>query len=95
MEGFQECLNILGNEEVIQFTRVRHCFTSGAIWANDVDDMTRLPTKGENIIATFDYVEGTLMCTALTLIPREKLETFDLDALDESRQLFKELYTRK
>ncbi len=94
-EGFQECIDILGNREIIQFKQVRECFMTGAIWANDIDDIKRLPTKGEDVIATFDYVGPTLMCTAITLIPRRKLDKFDLDVFDESRQLFKELYKRQ
>jgi hypothetical protein len=95
IDGFQECLEIMGNKNIIQFKEVRSCFLSGAIWANDVECISHLPTKGENIIATFDYVDEVLMCTAITLIPREKLDRFDLNALDESRQLYKELYKRE
>ena len=90
-EGFEECLKIMGNYEMVEFKRVRGCFMSGAIWQNDLEDITRLPAKGEEVIAVFDYIDDILRCTSLTLIPREKLPAFRLESLCKSRQLFKQL----
>lgn len=90
-EGFEECLKLMGNYEIVEFKRVRNCFMSGALWENDLDDITRLPAKGEEVIAVFDYIDDRLLCTSLTLIPREKLPTFRLEDMCKSRQIFKEL----
>jgi hypothetical protein len=50
-----------------------------------------LPVKGEKVIVTFDYVDDIMRCTSLSLIPREDLNTFDLNAYSQSRKLFKNL----
>ena len=93
-KGFEACLSKMGNREIINFSEVKDCFLTGAIWDNDLDDIQKLPTKGEKVIATFDYVEDILKCISITLIPRKELQTFDLDALDASRKLFKSLLTK-
>ena len=91
IKGFEECLHIMGNRENVPFKDVRHNFMTGALWSNDVDDLERLPAKGESIIATFDYVDDVMRCVSLTLIPRRELNKFDLDAHCNSRGLFKSL----
>lgn len=91
MEGFEMCLERMGSKEYAPFKNLRECFSSGALWDKDIDDITRLPIKGEEVIATFEEKDGKLQCTALTLIPRKELPNFDLDALDKSRNLFKNL----
>ena len=88
-DGFEECLEVLGDREVIEFSSVSHCFMAGVIWENDLDDLTKLPAKGEEVIATFDYIDDILRCTAITLVPRKQLSTFDLDAHCKSRRLIK------
>jgi len=92
IDGFERCLEIMGNNESVEMDKsVYNCFMSGSIWENDLPDITKLPNKGEEIIATFDYVDDILRCTALTLIPRRELDKFDLDAVCSSRKLFKNL----
>jgi hypothetical protein len=88
VEGFEDCLSLMKTNEVAPFDLVRDCFMSGAIWENDLDDLTKLPIKAEEVIATFDYVDDILRCVALTLIPRKELNNFDLDAHCRSRKLF-------
>lgn len=70
-------------------------FMSGALWKSQVMDKVDLPVKGEELIATFDYVNGIIMCTGLTQIPRKKLPlflsaTFIADTLGEFEQLIKD-----
>ena len=91
IEGFQKCLLLMGNKEYIPFAVIKDCFLTGVIWDNEVDDITKLPAKGEDIIATFEEKEGKLMCTGLTMIPRKELDNFDLDAYCNSRKLLKNL----
>lgn len=91
IEKLEECVGLMGRRDSVPFWTVRHCFLSGALWDNDLDDITRLPTKGEEIIATFEMKDEELLCTALTLIPRKQLDTFDLDAYCQSRKLLKSL----
>ena len=49
---------------------------TGAIWERQANNPMDLPTKGEDVIATFDYVEDKLMCIGITIIPRIKPELF-------------------
>ena len=35
-----------------------------------------MPTKGERVIATFEYVDFVLRCTSITLIPRKEPKIF-------------------
>ena len=91
IKQMEKCLRMMGPKEIVPFHEVKSCFMSGAIWDNDIDDITRLPAKGEEIIATFEMVNDILRCTGLTLIPRKKLDKFDLDAYCNSRQLLKNL----
>lgn len=94
-EGFQECLDKMGSREVIDYMEVSPYFMSGAIWIKDIDDTRKLPTKGEEIIATFDYVDEILRCVSLTLIPRKSLTPFDLNAVCKSRKLLKILMNER
>lgn len=91
IESLEECLNILGTRQICSFHDVRDLFLSGTIWENDIDDLKRLPVKGEKVIVTFDYVDDIMRGISLSLIPREDLNTFDLNAYSQSRKLFKNL----
>ena len=91
IENLEECLDILGKRQICSFHDVRDLFLSGTIWENDLDDLKRLPVKGEKVIVTFDYVDDIMRCVSLSLIPREDLNTFDLNAYSQSRKLFKNL----
>jgi hypothetical protein len=91
MEGFEKCLEAMGPREYILFSELYGCFATGAIWDKDLGDLTSLPVKGEEVIATFEMKDDQLMCTAITLIPRKALPEFNLDAMDKSRRLFTKL----
>ena len=88
-EGFDKCLLLMGSRELIDYKEVSPYFMSGALWLKDIDDTKKLPTKGEEVIATFDYVDEVLRCVSLTLIPRRTLTPFDLNAVCKSRRLLK------
>ena len=94
-EGFETCLGIMGNLEIIPYEKIRSCFMSGVIWENNLDDLEKLPAKGEEVIATFEYVEDTLLCTAITLIPRKELPYFELDNFCKNRKLFLKLLDKQ
>ena len=53
-EKLLEALSILGHRDECLFEEVKHCFICGTIWYNHLDDEELLPTKGENLIATFN-----------------------------------------
>lgn len=91
LNGLEECLDIMGDSDSIPFRQVGHCFITGAIWENDVQNKLDLPTKGETVIATFDYVDSVMRCVSITLIPRVRLKTFDLESYNKSRNLLKNL----
>ncbi len=91
IEQLEECLDIIGEDSTIAFKFVSQCFITGAIWEGDIQNKLDLPTKGEVLIASFDYVDGIMRCTSITLIPRRRLQTFDPDAYDKSRNLLKGL----
>lgn len=89
--NFKDCLEIMGNNEIISFDKIRHCFFTGAIWDNELFSIENLPTKGEEVIATFDYVDNILRCISITLIPRKQLENFDLNQHCNNRKLYLKL----
>jgi hypothetical protein len=92
--NFEECLKILGNREICDFQEVKHCFLTGAIWEKDIHDLTLLPTKGESVIATFDYVDDIIRCVSITLIPRKVLKNFDLGAYNQVKKMYNELLNK-
>lgn len=87
-ENLMACLNELGKNEVIEFSKVKQFFTSGTIWYNQLDDIEYLPTKGEAVIATFNE---KLQCESITLIPRKELTNFDLDAFNVTQNMYSKL----
>lgn len=82
------CLKELGTDEMIEFSKVKQYFTSGTIWFNQLDDTEDLPTKGENVIATFN---DKLQCESITLVPRKELQNFDLSAFNVTQNLLRNL----
>jgi len=64
----------------IYYSQMGHLLLSGAIWKSQIWEETQLPVKGENVIATFDYVDDRLMCTAITVIPKTNLDVFEASA---------------
>jgi len=92
IEKLEECLSIFGKDQQVYFDEVKHCFSSGAIWDNELTDINLLPAKGEEVIATFEEKEDLgLVCVSLTLLPRKKLNNFSLLAYERSRQLLQTL----
>jgi len=68
------------SKEDIYYSQISKLLMSGAIWESQIWEATQLPVKGENVIATFDYVEDALLCTAITVIPKVDLKTFSASA---------------
>ncbi len=90
-ENLLECLKILGKDDMVEFSKVKHCFISGTIWFNNLDDLEYLPTKGENVIVTFNE---KLQCESITLIPRKELNNFDLDSFNVTQSLLKNILNK-
>jgi len=95
IEGFERCLEKMDNHELIPFEEVRDCFMNGTIWENDLDNVMQLPTKGEEVIITVEKIDDIYRCTSITLIPRKKLDKFDLDTMCKSRNLFRSLLEKR
>jgi len=64
------------NNLKVKYSAIGYLFLSGAIWYDQIWEETQLPVKGENVIATFDYVKDKLMCTNITVIPKVNLKEF-------------------
>lgn len=65
---------------------VQHLFTTGAIWEDQIYSQEDLPLKGEYLGASFDFVEGILRCTHITVITRKKPEQYN-PAIDMMKEL--------
>lgn len=94
--GFEDKLKYLAKSladgRIVPFKDVSLYFFTGAIFSNSIDDILTLPIKGEEIIATFDYIEdGRLMCTSLSLIPRIQLKMFDPTVYNKTKSLFNKI----
>ena len=90
-EQLIECLEYMENCESVPFHEVGKFFITGAIWADSVENEMDLPTKGETLIATFDYVDEVMRCVSITLIPRKRLQMFDAESYDLSQSLLQRL----
>jgi len=74
------------------FNDISHLLMTGAIWEGQITDELSLPTKGENVIATFDYVDDVLRCTNITMIPRIAPKIFRASSvIEEAMNEFSEL----
>jgi len=88
-EKLEKLAEGLAEKDSVPFKEVRHNFMTGAIFKNTISDIELLPVKGEEIIATFDYIsDGSLQCTGITLIPRIKLKSFNINLYDKTKTLF-------
>jgi hypothetical protein len=67
----------------VPFKSVKSYFVTGAIFDNNDIDPIDLPTKGEKVVATFDEIDGKLMCTHIKLIDRDDLMYVNYSAIDE------------
>jgi hypothetical protein len=83
-DNLLDALRILGDREECLFEEVKHCFITGVIWYSHLEDTEFLPTKGENVIVTFN---DKLSCESVTLIPRKELANFDIEAFSLSQNL--------
>ena len=83
-------------ENTIMYSDIGHLLMKGAIWEDQITNESELPSKGEEMIAVFDYVNGNLLCTNITLIPR-KQPTFYNYASDFTNELlaFEKLINNK
>lgn len=77
LKNLKEAVQRLGNNESCSYNEVRDCFLIGAIWENKIDDLELLPAKGEYVLATIENKNRELICTNITLLPRQSLETFN------------------
>ena len=91
-DNLEILINIDNSMTEYEYSSVGHLMLTGAIWENQVDDEIKLPTKGESIIATFDYIDKILRCTNLTIIPRHSPKVFKASSLiKEAMNEFTEL----
>ena len=76
---------LIGTGEYLTYSEIGPLLMKGALWEEQIMQDSELPSKGEEVIAVFDYVEEILRCTNITLIPREqpRLFLYASDALDE------------
>jgi hypothetical protein len=81
----------MGNREEVSYRFIRDLLLTGSIFEHRVKNPIELPTKGEQVIITFDYVDDDLKCTHVSLIPRKKLKQVDIEKLNKSQELFEEL----
>ena len=98
VNGLEDCLEIIGNRNECPYSEFNgtNCFMTGVLWKDSVKDTIHIPTRGENVIATYDYnEEGELWCVSITLVPRKTLRTFNPDAYNKSRELFNDIIKQK
>lgn len=86
-----ELLEKLTEQGSIEYADINHLLIIGALWEEQVDNIDKLPVKGESVIATFDFVDKVLRCTNITLIPREipKLYNYYQGVFNEIKELEK------
>jgi hypothetical protein len=56
----------------LHYYDVSKYFLTGALWETQVQTVDELPIKGEEVGCVFDYVDGVLRCTNLSIIPRKR-----------------------
>lgn len=74
--------NIMNDRSHIEFGLINNLFITGAIFDNDELDIALLPVKGEEVVATFEYIDDKLLCTHIKLIDRETLFYVDIAKVD-------------
>ena len=52
------------------YNDIGHLLMTGSLWESQINHVYELPSKGEQMICVFDYVDEILRCTNITLIPR-------------------------
>jgi len=73
-----------------------HLLMTGSIWEEQIRIPSDLPCKGEEMIAVFGMVKGTLLCTSITLIPRLQPDLYlhaseVMDEINEFEKIIKEM----
>jgi len=89
-KGNLNLLKQLSKENVrMTYQDMGHLLIKGAIWPEQANSPMELPVKGEEIIATFDYVEDVLRCTGITVIPRVQPDLYihSVETIDEINKL--------
>ena len=79
----------------VLFKNIKHLFLTGAVFDNDNIDELLLPTKGEKVVATFEYKNNVLLCTHIKLIDRDELAYINFSAVSNLYSLAKEFYLKK
>lgn len=82
-ENLFKLVEILDEYKTVPFEAIKTLFMSGAIFDDGELDVSMLPVKGEEIIATFEHKEGVLLCTHIKLIDREALYYVDLSKVSK------------
>lgn len=77
-----------------------HLLMTGALWEEQVMVESELPSKGEELIAVFGYVNNVLLCTNITLIPRRQPDIYlhsseVMDEINEFEQIIKDMRDEK
>ena len=103
-ESLESLLTLFREENLteVPFNIVSPFFLKGALFCNDGElvDKIDLPIRGEKMLATFDYVvtgdseEERLLCTSISLCPREELEYVDVALLDQFKLALETLITK-
>ena len=52
------------------YNDIGHLLMTGSLWESQINHVYELPSKGEQMICVFDYVDEILRCANITLIPR-------------------------
>jgi hypothetical protein len=90
-DNIEKCLGLFGAREEIPFRLIKPYIFTGVIWENQVLSVLDLPNKNEEVIVTFSLIDDVIKCTSLTLVPRKKLSTLELDQVCKSRKLLNEI----
>jgi hypothetical protein len=65
-------VKLITEKSSLHYYDVSKYFLSGALWETQVQSSEELPIKGEEVGCVFDYVDGILRCTNLSIIPRKR-----------------------
>ena len=89
-----DLLDVLQTTPTVPYYIITNFFLTGALFENKVS-VEDLPSKGEDIVATFDFVKGKLQCTNLKLISRDDLAYIDIKVIDDLYAVAKGLIFNK
>lgn len=81
--------NRLFTEGEVEFSDIDVKFFVGALWLDQIDRTSDLPIKGEDVLATFDYVEDEIMCTRIEPVYRKEYELLNTDAIRKMHRVSK------